>query len=300
MTNRQIFGRDLPFGARYPHGSNICKKIKDLDTASSKRADKLIHAVAMRYREWRETSESEVGDDEKNDDWRGFVERVAEAYESYRAFLDEERIDAFDSRSALQSSALEEFCTYLLSPLVAELGGDVDLGHRDVFHGLYFSAANFEQFSKLPDAFYQRANVDFVISKRLVSSFSDGGTAKEEVIYIPVVAIECKTYLDKPRWFESEMLADNLKRGFPYCRHYLLAEFLKLDTRKVNIVGSRLDHVYVLRRSPNVDRRKRRADGAKLPPIHVPAVHHLFLSVKTHLTTPWEPELGWQDSGVLK
>lgn len=288
-------------GPSYSHGANILKKVSDQIGKPGAKHEALIRAVAQRYAEWRGAASLPPSEKELANDWRGFVARQTKLFEAYHASLDNTEIDqAFDSRGALQPSVLEEFCTYLFQPLVHALGGDVELGKREVFHGLYFSSADFASFSKLPEPRYQGASVDFVICKRLSSTFSAQKCKHEAEIFVPVVAVECKTYLDRPRWFASEILADNLKRGFPYCRQYLIAEHLKLDTTKVNIAGSRVDHVYVLRRAANVDRKKRRADEQGLQPLHGEAVFGFFDSVRRHLTAPWEPLQGWKETGILK
>lgn len=296
-----IFGTEFEMGPSYSHGANILKKAADQLSKGGGKHEALIRTVAQRYVDWRRAATVPPSKDELANDWRGFVKRQTQIFEPYRASLDTKEVDqAFDSRGALQPSALEEFCTYLFQPLVQSLGGDVELGKREVFHGLYFSSPDFASFSVLPEPRYQGASVDFVICKRLGSMFSSRKHKHEYEIFVPVVAVECKTYLDRPRWFASEILADNLKRGFPYVRQYVIAETLKLDTTKVNIAGSRVDHVYVLRRTENVDRKKRRADETDLPPIHGEAVFGFFDSVRRHLTTPWEPLQGWKETGILK
>jgi hypothetical protein len=297
-SSSRIFGTDFEFTSAYPHGANILKKVIDGNRATNTR---LLGQVARRYAAWRLAASVAPSSVEKSEGWRSFTDRQARLFGEYRNTLDTPEIDrAFDSRGALQPSALEEFCTYLFLPLVSSLGGAAELGKREVFHGLYFSAPDFRQFIDLPRPHYQAASVDFIISRKITSRFAAGARHQDDEIFVPAVAVECKTYLDRPRWFASEILAENLKRGFPYCRQFLLAEFLKLETGKVNIVGSRVDHVYVLRRSENIDRKARRAKNTSLPPIHSDTVFSFFTDVMAHLTTPWEPVKSWRETGVLK
>ena len=297
-SNAQIFGTNFEFPPAYPHGANILRKAVD---GGSGKGSRLLRVIARRYAAWRLAASAVPNSAEKSNGWRGFVDRQTHLFGEYRNTLDTPEIDqAFDSRGALQPSALEEFCTYLFLPLVTSLGGSAELGKREVFHGLYFSAPDFRQFIDLPRPHYQAASVDFVISRKITSRFTAGARHQDDEIFVPAVAVECKTYLDRPRWFASEILAENLKRGFPFCRQFLLAEFLKLETGKVNIVGSRVGHVYVLRRSENIDRKARRAKSRPLPPIHPDAVFSFFTDVMTHLTIPWEPLKSWRETGVLK
>ena len=119
-------------------------------------------------------------------------------------------------------------------------------------------------------------------------------------IVVPAVAIECKTYLDRPRWIESDVLASRIKAGFPRCLYIVISEFLKLDLSKVDVLGSRVDRVYVFRRAQNVDRRIRRAGGTGLAALHVPAVLDFYRVVKEHLSDPWSAAEDWTESGIIK
>lgn len=119
-------------------------------------------------------------------------------------------------------------------------------------------------------------------------------------IYVPAVAVECKTYLDRPRWRDSAALATSIKQAFPRCLYVVISELLKLDLDKVNIIGSQVDRVYVFRRAQNVDRGVRRATGAALPPLHVPAVLDVFTVVEEHLSQDWASPEDWRTTGFVK
>ena len=297
VTAASLFGH-LGLDNAHPHGSNILKKARDAAKDKDGAKNDLIREIAARYVEWR--GEAESIDCPAIDDPAEFVERQTTLYSGYRDLLDDERVDVFDSRGALQPSALEEFCYFLLRPLVQDVEGKLALGHREIFQGLYFTAPNFSAFAQLPSPNYPVGNLDFVIGKQVISTMSTHDGKEETPIYVPAVAIECKTYLDRPRWIESDILAANIKRGFPGCLYILLSEFLKLDLAKVNVLGSQIDRVYVLRRAKNVDRKIRREGGAGLKPIHVPAVVDLFEIVRNHLRDDWVSPASWEDSGILK
>lgn len=297
VTAASLFG-DLPLDNAHPHGSNILKKARDARKDEGGDKESLIREISGRYVEWRSAAEStECPSVEEPDE---FVERQTEMYSAYRDLLDDERVDVFDSRGALQPSALEEFCYFLLRPLVHNIEQKLALGHREIFQGLYFTAPNFAEFSRLPSPNYPVGNLDFVIGKQVISTLSTEDGKAETPIFVPAIAIECKTYLDRPRWIESDILAANIKRGFPGCLYILLSEFLKLDLAKVNVLGSQIDRVYVLRRAKNVDRKIRREGGEGLKPIHVPAVIDLFKTVRDHLNDDWVSPESWEESGILK
>ncbi|CAN5889590.1 hypothetical protein BH18ACT11_BH18ACT11_10370 [soil metagenome] len=142
--------------------------------------------------------------------------------------------------------------------------------------------------------------MDFVIGKKLESRIVADERQATSTIYVPAVAVECKTYLDRPRYIESDILARNIKNGFPSCLYVLISEFLKLDLSKVSVIGSSIDKIYVFRRAQNVDRMIRCAANTPLSPIHVPAVHDFFAQVKKHLTEDWLSPEDWSNTGILK
>ena len=112
--------------------------------------------------------------------------------------------------------------------------------------------------------------------------------------------MECKTYLDRPRYIESEILATNIKRGFPRCLYVVVSEYLKLNLDQVDVFGSPIDRIYVWRRSQNVDRKIRRRDGIGLKPLHPPAILDFFETVRAHLEEDWAAPEDWDSSGILK
>ncbi|HEX7069513.1 MAG TPA: Bpu10I family restriction endonuclease [Rhodothermales bacterium] len=293
----EIAGTDFDIGPEHPHGSNIYTKKRDRKLIGSPTRARLLGEVESKYAEWRAACEAVTYVASQRS---AYATALTDLFNSYREFLDEERFDVFDSRGNLQSSALEEFCFYLFRPLVDAYGAEIALGHRNVFVGLFFTADNFSAFAEMPNPQYRGGNVDFVIGKRVTNRLSTDKQSHERDIYVPAVAIECKTYIDKTMWTGAENLAGRIKRGFPRCLYIVLAELLKLDLREIDVYGSDVDRVFVLRRTRNVDRSVRRASGAKLATIHQPAVLELLDSVVAHLTEDWVSPEEWTASGVLK
>lgn len=293
----ELGGRVVTVGPEHPHGSNIHTKKRDRKIAADAGRTTLLGEVERKYVDWREASESVAYDADRTAE---YTNRLTELFNQYRDFLDEARFDAFDSRGNLQSSALEEFCFFLFRPLVSTYGAEIALGHRNVFVGLFFTADNFSDFAQMPSPQYRGGNVDFVIGKRVTNRLSTDKQERQRDIYVPAVAIECKTYIDKTMWTGAENLAGRIKRGFPRCQYIVVAELLKLDLKEIDVYGSDVDRVFILRRGRNIDRSVRRAGGTVLPPVHPPAVMELFSSVVDHLTEDWVAPEEWTATGVLK
>lgn len=267
--------------------------------------------MARLYRAWRVASESVAyvpSSPYGVESLRPFANEQARLFTEYRNALDLPEFDkAFDSRGALQSSALEELCRYLLAPVVTEAlaqhhdAGDVLLGHFDVYQGTFFTATSFAAFSRVPTPHFPNVNMDFVIAKRVaVRAETEAGPAERAVVYLPAVAIECKTYLDRTRYHGADGNATMVKGGFPGCLYLVVAEMLKLNLEGVNVHGSRIDHIYVLRRSKNVDLKRRRAEGIPLQPVSGEPILHLVDTVRGHLKEDWSAPESWERSGRLK
>ena len=287
-----ILGTEVTLDPRHPHGSNVHKKLTDGGVHLA-----VIEEVARSYLDWRNAAEHiryDAADPEE------YVRQQAELYSGHRDLLDADRVDVFDSRGALQPSALEEFCGYLFRPVLERYEGDIAVGHHPVYQRLYFTAPNFASFSKMPTPRYPTGNLDFVIGKEITSQLSTELDAVTKTIYVPAVAVECKTYLDRPRYIESEILATNIKRGFPRCLYVVVSEYLKLNLDQVDVFGSPIDRIYVWRRSQNVDRKIRRRDGIGLKPLHPPAILDFFETVRAHLEEDWAAPEDWDSSGILK
>lgn len=291
----QIYARvtgdtEFPKGPQYPHAGNIAKKIKDHHGTGTTRAA-TIDEILNQYRNWRQATLDATG--EKT----AIIAQKVKAFEAYSSFLDTEAVDEFDSRGALVSSALEEFCYYLLIPIL-ERFPDALLGKQDTYQGLYFTAANFGQLLDLPMVNTPVNTLDFVIGVQVSGAVKHGEVNKHFPIRLPAVAVECKGYLDRPRFIESQNMARAIKSAFPQCMYILVAQCLKLKVERVG-VSPDIDHIYVWRRMQNIDRKIRREKGLRLEPLYVPAIEEFYNQVEQHLTSNWQMPNPF-GTGILK
>lgn len=103
---------------------------------------------------------------------------------------------------------------------------------------------------------------------------------------VPLVTIECKTYLDKTMLQDASSSAGVVKLRSPNGLCIVVAEWLKL-TEAVNLHKFNLDQIFVLRKQKNTDREFRYSPGYVKNPIYADAVSELFSLVRTHLTVDW-------------
>jgi len=275
-------------------------KTKYLDRVSKK----YLKEIRREYNKWKVVNNQLKGPFIKSskDDTQILQKRV-ELFSVYKDFIDQQHFaEKFDSRSNLHSSVLEEFIFFLFRDLVFEFSDSALLGKAHAFKDIFFDSPNFRKMISNPHAKIEIKDHDFVIGVNVETSMKVFGSKKiqKEILQIPAVAIECKTYLDKTMLEGASTAAEQLKMKNPNGIYLVVAEWLKL-TNQVNLGKYKVDQVYVLRKQKNTDREFRYDENYDKKPIHFDVVQHLFNTVREHLTTDWEKgvEYGLQKGYLL-
>ena len=259
------------------HGNNIRAKARKWERLKEKERAFLFRAVQA-YNTWRRQN-AEKGYGEvlirKRVKW---VDRYMEAVH-----------DApFSAQSKFRSTILEEFLFYLFRDLVQDIQGSlggvdtepVRLGGVKAYSYLYFAPENMRLFLQRPGMRVNEKDQDFAIYRRI--RIQADGERRE--INVPVVSIECKTYVDKTMLEGSIATAEKIKSGNPYCMFAIVTEWYDVS-REVDPAYSRIDQIYVLRRS-----RRRPKSTYPFPredPLDPDVVIKLFRDVQRHLERDW-------------
>jgi len=129
----------------------------------------------------------------------------------------------------------------------------------------------------------------FVIGVNINTDMKCEGSKNKqtEILQVPAIVIECKTYLDKTMLEGSSVAGYQLLSRNPNAMYVVVAEWLKL-TDKVNLKKYRVDQIFVLRKQKNTDREFRYDEGYVKNPIYPDVVEALFEMVREHLTTTWD------------
>lgn len=274
----------------FVHGNNIAQK----ESASRKYHDDasvaLIAEIKVKYEEWKSANLNLKGPFSEHDDGDAeIIRQRVELFEGYKNFIDQQvYAEAFDSRSNLQSSVLEEFLYYLFKDLVAGISENALISKSHAFKDIFFMPNSFQEMLTLPMAKFELKDHDFVIGARVQASFQTQGSdqVQTEMIDIPAIAIECKTYIDKTMLEGSSNAAEQLKYKNPNGLYMVVAEWIKL-TENINLRKYKVDQIYVLRKQKNVDREYRFLPGYVKNPIQFDVAEHLFNNVRSHLTLDW-------------
>ncbi|HBE20589.1 MAG TPA: Bpu10I family restriction endonuclease [Cyanobacteria bacterium UBA11149] len=309
----------MPIANRNPlvHGSNLEQKENHRTKYRDSDSRRYLREIRVEYDKWHEANLQLIGPTSTptNRDEEIITRRV-EFLSEYKDFLDQQHYaEKFDSRSNLHSSVLEEFLYYLFRDLAGDFGENALIGKSHSFKDIFFVPPNYSQMLKRPYARIEKKDHDFVIGATIQASFEAAspseidansnemptpfqeqpgryseatvvGNTETHIFDIPVVVIECKTYLDKTMLEGASRAAEELKARNPNSLYLVVMEWIKL-TSDVNLRKYKVDQIYVLRQQKNTDREFRYEEGYVKNSINPTVVQHLFKKVRDYLTMDW-------------
>lgn len=285
------------------HGDNIKAKLNHATKYNDTSSKKYISEINQEYLKWRTINLKLKGPfkKEKPDDLNIIRKRVAH-FNSYKDFIDQQKYaEKFDSRSNLHSSVLEEFLEYLFYDLVKDLDKNAIIGKSHTFKDIFFKGKNFTHMINSPSIKIEKKDHDFVIGANINVEFKTAGMKKiSEKFDLPIVAIECKTYLDKTMLEGSSTAGNQMKIRNPDSLYLVCSEWLKL-TESINLNKIDVDQIYVLRKQKNTDREFRFDKKYKKNPIYEDVVWDMFQKVRNHITADWVKSIDKKlEKGSLK
>lgn len=274
----------------YVHNANLTLKENHKTKYCDEECKRCLAEIRKTYNTWRKANEALKGPFAKaRPEDTGILRKRVGLFSEYKEFIDEQKYaEMFDSRSNLHSTVLEEFMFYLFRDMVREFSNSALIGKAKTFKDMFFLPPSYAEMVEAPRAVIEQKDHDFVIGVNIRTRMScDGGKKEEEnLLQIPAVAIECKTYLDKAMLEGCSAAAEQLKTRNPNAIYLVVMEWLKL-TESINLQKYKVDQIYVLRKQKNTDREFRYAADYVKKPIHLDVVEHLFETVRRHLTGSW-------------
>ena len=250
------------------HGQNILKKIKDLNKNDNNKIEVLCKTI-KKYKNFIEIMNSSFS--QKKIKIKEFIH-----YREYIKSINKNKNGKpiFSAQSKFESTILEEFLYHLFKDFKDE---NIKVGSVKSYSSFYFSAKNFQDFKANPIIGINEKEQDFAIYRKLKIELKD----EEEILYckniaIPVIAIECKTYLDKTMLEGSIATAEKIKMGNPYCKFFILTESYDVSY-DVDISNSRIDNIFILRKGRTVENNN----------IDSKVIEKLYEEVMAHLKEEW-------------
>ena len=172
-------------------------------------------------------------------------ENLSEQVKAWNVYLNFVRKNnPFTAQSKFEPTILEEVLFRLFKPIKEQ---EIEIGGAKAYSNLYFSPANFAEFKIKDNIKINYKDQDFAIYKNVIFTLQSGET---KVMSVPVVAFECKTYLNKTMLESSVATAEKIKTGNPSCRFCIVTERYEVD-KSVDIRSSRIDQIYVLKKDAN-------------------------------------------------
>lgn len=163
---------------------------------------------------------------------RNYYKKVHEANYSGRPKGQPNNWITFQSK--FRPSVLEEFCYYLLKDLPEIKNLKLEFRKKKIHTGFEINSKG--------EIISREKDVDCCIVR------SAQGTIEKKRIHllIPIIAIECKTYLDGTMWNEAQYSATLLKRVNSSAKIYILAEDNYVKIGKIT-KESPIDDVFIIR-----------------------------------------------------
>ena len=210
------------------------------------------------------------------------IKKRVDYLNEYYNFLDQNNVNGiFTSQSKFRSTILEEFMYILLRDLISKYQSKINtdllkIGSARAYTNLYFSGTSFINFIKEPQIGINQKDQDFAIFRPMTISIGNSNSIETN---LPVVAIENKTYIDKTMLEGSIATAEKIKSGNPYALFFIVTENYDVDL-SIDPIYSRIDQIYVLRKSKRIKNRP-------LKPIDAEVVQSLVTQIDNHLKRDW-------------
>lgn len=276
-----------------PHGALLSKKAKK---------DAKLDLAYIAYKQFAaEAATIEVLD-------KDGVKKLVDAFNEYRrqtiyVFEDGDNVP----QSNLRSTMMEEFLGWLFKDIFVILAiptpQNFKIGKSG--HGylkLTFAPHSFEKMFANPNPCISVKNQDFALGASYQLTISPNIDEAEDIaaqIILPVVAIECKTYLAKNHLDMCSSTATDIKRAVPYCMYIIVCEFIKL-VKTASPELTDISEIYVMCKAENGDRKRRRAAGLDPHLIDADVVVDLHQRVLGHLRSIWwDPDTALQRGKVI-
>lgn len=218
------------------------------------------------------------------------VKRMVNALNCYRAIA----IPEFDKlrnagQKALGYTIMEEFFYLFFLSYMKYKGINHDnlfLGKGNSYVSLSFTPKSFEDIFNNIAPYIHTKDQDFVLGISMSIGVASGDTTSEGTdTVLPIVAIECKTYLERNMLDSCANTASRLKRAMPYCIYMVAAEYMKMEEASPDLTD--IDEVYILCRAKNSEREARKRSQQAPFDIDYMLIIDLLRRVERHLSKVW-------------
>lgn len=211
-----------------PHGSNLIYQLKK---RQDKRKD-MYQKILPLYSEMRSVPYTGC-------DLGGYIANVVQKANTYMNYFWPPANNPFSHRSDFISSIIPEMFCMIFANIIKSKEADLEVSaQKDLTIECTFDITDGGRIC------FKSKRVDVAVVKQCELAFNDKCTE----LPIPLLAIECKTNLDKNMLSGIEYSVTELKKTFPTCHYFVVTECSDFDVKKSNYASSGIDEMFILRK----------------------------------------------------
>lgn len=223
----------------FPHGSNLKTKIKNISIDNlDAETTNLISEYKKFYNDGLDYLSGSMTFD-----------NFAQSLNVYYDYSQNKSKTNFVHQSDFYSSIFPEFLRVAITKLLQSSGlsHSIELSTQaDITIEMNFDSINGG------DLIEKKKRMDLAAYLPKSLSFE----AKDKGFIIPIICFEVKTNLDKNMISGVETSSQTLKRTFPRCRYYLIAEYSDFDVKAQNYASTNIDEIIILRQQTRGEKRR--------------------------------------------
>ena len=238
-----------------PHCSNLLYQLGKGD----KKKEAYFNKVVEQYLSIREI--------EFNDNLGSYVNSITEETNKYMDIFWPPKNNPFSHQSDFGSSIIPEMLCLIFGNIIRDCGLNLEVSaQKDLSIECIFD------FKEGGSVRFKNKKVDVAVVKNCQLTL-DG---KECILPIPLIAIECKTNLDKNMLSGIEYSVGELKKTFPECSYLVVTELSDFDVKKSNYASSGIDEIYVLRKQKRAETRREPHDRNSINKVLVAEIANML------------------------
>lgn len=184
---------------------------------------------------------------EYGDDLHNYICAITEKTNDYMNFLWPPNRNPFSHQADFTSSIVPEMLCLIFNSIIKNSGQEIEVSaQKDLTIECIFDISGGGSMR------FKNKRVDVAVVKTCQLSFNDTSTE----FPIPLLAIECKTNLDKNMISGIEHSVEELKKTFPDCKYFVITELSDFDVKKSNYASSGIDEMYIFRKQKRAVTRR--------------------------------------------
>lgn len=176
-----------------------------------------------------------------------YIEKITEAVNNYMNIFWPPKNNPFSHQADFGSSIIPEMLCLIFGEIIRMEDSNLEVSaQKDLIIECIFD------FTDGGSVRFKKKRVDLAVVKNCKMTLDDS----ENELPIPLMAIECKTNLDKNMLSGIEFSVGELKKTFPECKYLVVTELSDFNVKKSNYASSEIDEIYVLRQQKRAEARK--------------------------------------------